>query len=329
MEITTDLTLDLKRPNINTIVHAKQNDRLSRFLNAELMDGAQEWNLPQNVMFTIRYKKADGTRGFYDVDEDGNAAVEVISGNKVKITLAEQAISAPGHVLMELNMYNGSGEKLTTFIWIVLVEESALPDEEIESTDYFNILTRQITEVLGKIDAVAGITAQAHSIPYGDETYVVVTGGTGREDPYLLDFYIESARPMNPRGNYSASETYNRLDFVIYSGSSYVAMRDGVKNIIPGSSTEDWQMLASSVTVSAQDIKYASQTENQYTGEPPASGWQSEIPILFASGFLWTRIVTTYSDNTSFTSFSVSRNGANGGGSVSVEGETLIFTDPV
>lgn len=329
MEIVSDLTLDLRRPNINTIVHAKQNDRLSRFIYAALMDGAEEWTPPEHVMFTIRYKKADGTRGFYDVDENDDAAVEVISGNKVKITLAEQSISAPGPVLMELNMYNGEGEKLTTFLWIIQVEESALPDEEIESTDYFNVLTRQITEVLGKIDAVAGITAQAQSIPYGEETYVVVTGGTSREDPYLLNFYIESARPLNPRGNYSAAETYNKLDFVIWNGSSYVAMKDGIKNIQPGSSTEYWQMLASSVSVSTQDIKYASQTEAQYTGEPPASGWQSGFPTLYAAGFLWTRIITTYSDSTSFTSYSVTRNGANGGGSASVEGETLILSEPI
>lgn len=313
MQITTDIVLDLKRPNINTIVHAKQNDKLSRYVNAALMDGPQPWTPPAGVLATVRFKKPDGHAGFYDVDENEDPAV-VFTGSTAKITLAEQAISCPGNVLMELTMYTAAGERLSTFLFVLEVEESALTDEEIESTDYYSILTIQIAEVLAKIDSVAGITAEAESIPYGEETYVVVTGGTGTEDPYFLHFYIESARPLNPRGTYSASATYNKLDFVLHNGSSYVAMRDGITGVTPGTSVEDWQMLASSVSIVSQTYSYAAQTAAEYTGTPPASGWQSTPPQGIAGGYLWQRTVVQYADNSTTTNYITVRNGQDGQG---------------
>lgn len=331
MQITTDIVLNLKRPNINTIVHAKQNDKLSRYVNAALMDGPQPWTPPAGVLATVRFKKPDGHAGFYDVDENEDPAV-VFTGSTAKITLAEQAISCPGNVLMELTMYTAAGERLSTFLFVLEVEESALTDEEIESTDYYSILTIQIAEVLAKIDSVAGITAEAESIPYGEETYVVVTGGTGTEDPYFLHFYIESARPLNPRGTYSASATYNKLDFVLYNGSSYVAMREGITGVTPGTSVEDWQMLASSVSIVSQTYSYAAQTAAQYTGNPPASGWQTIPPEGTERGYFWSRVITEYSEGTEKISYIVARNGANGlsgGGSAEYDDEEkgIYITD--
>lgn len=331
MQITTDIVLDLKRPNINTIVHAKQNDKLSRYVNAALMDGPQPWTPPAGVLATVRFKKPDGHAGFYDVDENEDPAV-LFTGSTAKITLAEQAISCPGNVLMELTMYTAAGERLSTFLFVLEVEESALTDEEIESTDYYSILTIQIAEVLAKIDSIARITAEAESIPYGEETYVVVTGGTGTEDPYFLHFYIESARPLNPRGTYSASETYNKLDFVLHNGSSYVAMRDGVKNITPGTSVASWQMLASAVSIVSQTYSYASQTAAEYTGTPPASGWQSTPPQGIAGGYLWQRTVVQYADNSTTTNYITVRNGQDGQGAPGsstpkMDGNASVGTD--
>ena len=317
MEIVTDLTLDLKRPNINTIAHAKQGDKLSRYINAALVDGAQPWTPPAGTMTTVRFKKPDGHAGFYDVDENGDPAV-VFTGNVAKITLAEQAITVPGNVIVELTMYNGDGERLSSFYFIVVVEESALTDAEIESTDYFSILTVEIATVLAKIDSVAGIEAEADSIPFGEETYVIVTGGTGADDPYHLHFYIEGAKPMTAKGTYNSATTYNKLDFVLYNGSSYVAMRDGIRNVPPGTSVQDWQLVAAAATVvvSSQDIKYAAQNAADYTGTPPSSGWSATIPTVGSGNFLWTRVITTYSDTSTSTAYSVAKNGVDGSGAV-------------
>lgn len=44
----------------------------------------------------------------------------------------------------------------------------------------------------------------------------------------------------------------------------------------------------------------------------PASGWQSTVPFVPAGDFLWTRIIWTYTDNTSEIGYTVSRIGADG-----------------
>ena len=46
---------------------------------------------------------------------------------------------------------------------------------------------------------------------------------------------------------------------------------------------------------------------------PPVDGWQFNIPYVSAGLYLWTRTVTTYTDDTTTTSYSVSRNGLPGG----------------
>lgn len=314
--IKTDIVLNFKSPNINTIVHAKQNDRLSRYVLAYMKDGDSPWEPPERLLATVRYKKADGHIGFYDVDENGNPAV-TFDDNIATIYLAEQALTAPGPVLMELTLYTPqpAGERLSSFYFILEVEESAMADDDFESTDYFNILTYEITQLLARIDSIAGVTAEAHAIPYGQETYVVVTGGTGIEDPYHMKFYIESAKPINPRGNYNAQTTYNIIDLVFYNGDSYLALKDNVKGVTPGTDSAKWQKISTAAKVSSQTYQYATQTEAAYTGEPPQTGWQNNPPVAIPGGYLWAKIVTTYTDGSNYTTYNVTRNGQDGTGS--------------
>lgn len=64
-----------------------------------------------------------------------------------------------------------------------------------------------------------------------------------------------------------------------------------------------------SVTIVSTEIKY--QVSNSGT-EVPSGTWQTTIPTVDAGQYLWTRTIVTYSDGTSTTSYSVSRNGTNG-----------------
>ena len=204
----TDLTLDFKSPNRAVVAHAKQNDKLSRYLVCQLVDGGIPWTPPGNIMSAIRFKKPDGHGGFYDVDENNNSAV-VFSGSTVTLTLVEQVLTVPGTVFMELNVYTNQSEKLTTFSWVLEVEQSVLSDTEFESTDYYNILTQQIADILGRVQSIAGLTASATGVPWGSGTKVVVTGGTGAADPYNLDFEIEEGKSP------SASVTKSGKDITI------------------------------------------------------------------------------------------------------------------
>lgn len=46
------------------------------------------------------------------------------------------------------------------------------------------------------------------------------------------------------KGNYSASATYNSGDFVTHNGSTFLAIKDGVKGIAPSDDKTNWKYLA-------------------------------------------------------------------------------------
>lgn len=125
---------------------------------------------------------------------------------------------------------------------------------------------------------------------------------------------------LTPRGNYSAGATYNMLDFVLYGGASFVALENDLRGVTPSAASPSWQLLAAAaeeITVVSQEVEYAAQAAADYTGDPPESGWSSEIPPATNGNYLWTRIITTYSDGSSFTAYLVAKNGVNGSGAVS------------
>lgn len=63
------------------------------------------------------------------------------------------------------------------------------------------------------------------------------------------------------------------------------------------------------VTVTNTTITYCQSTSGTTR---PTSGWQSNPPTAIAGQYMWTKTVITYSDNSSSTTYSVSKNGTNG-----------------
>ena len=90
-----------------------------------------------------------------------------------------------------------------------------------------------------------------------------------------------------------------------------------VVNYSDGKSTEAYSVSRSasdgqdgaSVTITDTDITYQ-KSSNGTT--PPTGTWSANIPSTAAGEYLWTRTIVTYSDDTSITSYSVSRNGSDG-----------------
>lgn len=150
MTSITSIILNLAAVNSTVTVYAKQNDRIARKITAKLFDGSTAWTPPIGAAIEIRYRKPDGTAGFYDTDENGDPAVSV-SGNEVTLTIAEQALTVPGDVWMELNFYAPGDEKLTTFYFLLKVQQSVLDDATIVSSDYYNALTA----IFSQISAIA------------------------------------------------------------------------------------------------------------------------------------------------------------------------------
>lgn len=159
MQVTKNITLDLLKTGVPVIIKAKQNDRNTRYIAAHLYVDGLAYPVPSGTEIAFRYKKPDGTAGFYDALPDNSPAITV-SGNTVTVELVEQVLTVAGCVHCEINMYNATSEKLTTFTFEIAVEESVLTDAEIISSDYYNVLTEQIAKAL---QAVTDATEQAEN----------------------------------------------------------------------------------------------------------------------------------------------------------------------
>lgn len=147
MKVTSQITVDLLHPNVATLVYAKQADQQSRFISAALLEGSQPWTPPTGALTAVRYRKPDGTIGWYDTTENKAAAV-TMNGNVATIQLAAQALTVSGDVYIELEFYTQSAEKLSSFALVLAVEASAVSDGEIESSDYFNVLAETLAEIV-------------------------------------------------------------------------------------------------------------------------------------------------------------------------------------
>ena len=159
MQVTKNITLDLLETGSPVIIKAKQNDRNTRYIAAHLYVDGLAYPVPSGTEIAFRYKKPDGTAGFYDTLPDNSPAITV-SGNTVTVELVEQVLTAAGCVHCEINMYNAASEKLTTFTFEISVEESVLTDAEIISSDYYNVLTAEIAKAL---QAITDATEQAEN----------------------------------------------------------------------------------------------------------------------------------------------------------------------
>lgn len=143
MQVTKSIKIDLVEKGVQPIVYAKQNDRQTRFIAVSLFANGHPFSVPDGVVAMFRAGKPDGTACFYDSNETGTPAITIV-GNLVTVELAEQVLTAPGNVQAEINFYTAGGEKLTSFSFAIQVEKSVLTDQEIVSSDYYNVLTEQV-----------------------------------------------------------------------------------------------------------------------------------------------------------------------------------------
>lgn len=197
MESTSYLNLDLQRPDISAVSCAVADDSNSRLIRARLSDGGLAWTPPSGTLGQIRFMKPDGHGGAYDALPNGSEAV-TFDGSTAVLALADQvlALDGPGTVRMQLHLYNTAGERLSSFAFDLFVGENVLTDATIESTDYYNLLTTQISAVLNAAESLTGMTASAQSVAHDYAGRLVdITGGSGGV-PYNLDFKI----PAGPQG---------------------------------------------------------------------------------------------------------------------------------
>ena len=160
LETTAALRVDLLDPGAPQIIHAVQDDSDSRKIAFNIYAGGAQWAVPDGTLVTVRYKKPDGTAGFYDTLPDGSTPAATIDGNVVTVALVPQAFTVRGNVPVQIKLYNSTGASIATFAVVMHVSANVVSDAEIVSSDYYSVLTKQIADVLAAAEGIkSNVTA--------------------------------------------------------------------------------------------------------------------------------------------------------------------------
>lgn len=136
MQITSQLSIDLKQQNIREYVDAVQNDSNTRIVKIKILDGGSSWTVPSGTKVALGYRKSDGNRGIYDTLPNGSAACS-ISGDTVSIILASQVLTTPGIVNAVATMNNADGNQLSTLPFSIRVHADPASGA-VKSENYYN-----------------------------------------------------------------------------------------------------------------------------------------------------------------------------------------------
>lgn len=161
IETTAALRVDLLDPGAPQIIHAVQDDSNSRKIAFSIYAGGMQWAVPDGTLVTVRYKKPDGTAGFYDTLPDGSTPAATIDGNVVTVALVPQALTVCGNVPVQIKLYDSAGTSIATFAVVMHVSANVVSDAEIVSSDYYSVLTKQISDALAATEGIPGQVSAA------------------------------------------------------------------------------------------------------------------------------------------------------------------------
>lgn len=163
IETIASLKVDLLDPGAPQIIHAVQDDSNSRKIAFSIYAGGAQWAVPDGTLVTVRYKKPDGTAGFYDTLPDGSTPAATIDGNVVTVALVPQALTVRGNVPVQIKLYDSVGTSIATFAVVMHVSANVVSDAEIVSSDYYSILTKQIADALAAAEGIPGQVSAAQA----------------------------------------------------------------------------------------------------------------------------------------------------------------------
>lgn len=136
MTITQHISIDLQQPGSAPVVHAVQGEEYTREVKVTLYSGGVSWTPPSGCEVAIRYGKPDGKGGIYDKLPDNTTAWSILN-NTISITLAPQMLTVAGIVNAQVEIIVNEKEILSTFHFIVDVEEDASMGA-VKSENYTN-----------------------------------------------------------------------------------------------------------------------------------------------------------------------------------------------
>lgn len=166
MSITQSINLDFGRNSIPPTVYAKQGDIKTRFVTITPLNCGAAYTMETGTTAKIAVRKADGHKVL------NNAT---ITDGIITAELTEQALAADGVAVAEIQLYKGD-TLLTSQVFYIKVERSAVDSDAVESSDEFNALVEalnQVDNLNASVEATAtgatiyitnkeGVTTSAH-----------------------------------------------------------------------------------------------------------------------------------------------------------------------
>lgn len=222
MNIKHSIGLNLSADAIPGRLHMVQGDANSRTIVATLWDGAQPYSIPAEAAIMVRFRKPDGTGGLYDTTESGNKVS--YTGSIVTAPVATQMLAVAGDVFAEIDIFGSSSgtaaERLATFLFVVEVAPCVLPDADIISSDYYNILTAKVAEAV----AAANQAKQAQSAAAASAAAAATSAASAATSvegavKYNTAQTLTDAQKQQARDNINASAPYTAGENISISGS--------------------------------------------------------------------------------------------------------------
>ena len=156
----TRLTLDVGLRDSYKVVFAKMGDTERRVI-AEIKDNGEEYSLAGVNTVEVRCRKADGKQVTKNATKENNAVVIDISG---------QMTTCKGTAIVDVVLYGTSGGVLSTAKFYLNVDDGAVSEDEIKSSNEYESLTDALRVVgLSKEVAETALTTANEALDTAGE----------------------------------------------------------------------------------------------------------------------------------------------------------------
>lgn len=198
-----NFNVDISSPSGPLVFYAMQADSLSRFFTLTITDNGAAWDPPSGALWSVRFGAPQMPSGWYDTIKDAtqatHQAISVATGTQTVATveIAEQALSSPGQNILCVLVTDAEGYQIAS--WPISLSIQPVPGLTApQVTDYYNLLTGQVAQVLQNAQAAAQSAADAQE--YAQQAQQVSQGAVGY---YETAAALEAAHPTGEAGNWA------------------------------------------------------------------------------------------------------------------------------
>lgn len=301
MMYETWLETDLKKPN--KVVHLTGNlfsqDNMANKIGVRVLDNG------------VAVSSIGGTITGWVLRQDDSSVMVTgeSSGNEAWIILPEEAYGVPGPVSIAIRHTASSAEdspRTSLAVCTAYVYRTA--SDTLVDPGY---VLPSLEELIAKVEALESRVETA----MGTISGAVTDAQTARD---------QAVAAKNSLTGATASAT------TLSAGSQATAVLSESGGVftftfgIPKGDKGNTGNTGPANTITSTKIYYATSSSGSTI---PSSGWVENTPPTVVQGnYLWSRTDVTYSTGTTVSSYSVTRYGVDGLGSIAVEGSTLVIT---